>query len=111
MSNSEDYTIGWICAIATEYVAAQAFLDREHDRSEEYGISSAATAAKDMYATQLSQYQNWSDGRYRQRCTKSNARSTYILPRLRAVLEAVDESRCGKHVTVKRCANNSNNET
>jgi hypothetical protein len=48
MSNPEDYTVGWICAIATEYVAAQAFLDREHDRSEEYSISSAATVAKDM---------------------------------------------------------------
>ena len=23
----EDYTVGWICAIATEYVASQAFLD------------------------------------------------------------------------------------
>ena len=42
MSNPEDYTVGWICAIATEYVAAQVFLDREHDRSEAYGISSAA---------------------------------------------------------------------
>jgi nucleoside phosphorylase len=72
----EDYTVGWICAIATEYVAAQAFLDKEHDRPEyvfpndnndytlgrvgkhnvviavlpegEYGISSAASVARDM---------------------------------------------------------------
>ena len=76
MSNPKDYTVGWICAIVTEYVAAQAFLDREHDRPEklpsgdnndytlgeigghnvviatlpdgEYGISSAATVARDM---------------------------------------------------------------
>ena len=25
------YTVGWICAITTEYVAAQAFLDEKHD--------------------------------------------------------------------------------
>jgi hypothetical protein len=76
MSNPHDYTVGWICAIATEYVAAQAFLDEEHERPEfvsindnndytlgkignhnvviavlphgEYGISSAATVARDM---------------------------------------------------------------
>jgi hypothetical protein len=29
---NDDYTVGWICAISTEYVAAQAFLDEEHDR-------------------------------------------------------------------------------
>ncbi|KAL2861007.1 nucleoside phosphorylase domain-containing protein [Aspergillus lucknowensis] len=28
---STDYTIAWICAISTEYVAAQEFLDKEHD--------------------------------------------------------------------------------
>lgn len=71
-----DYTVGWICAIATEYVAAQAFLDERHDQPEylpsddnndytlgkvgkhnvviavlpdgEYGTSSAASVAKDM---------------------------------------------------------------
>ena len=76
MSNPNGYTIGWICAIHTEYVAAQAFLDEEHDRPEklspsdsndytlgeicghnvviavlpdgEYGISSAASVARDM---------------------------------------------------------------
>lgn len=26
----EDYTVGWICAITTEHVAARAFLDEEH---------------------------------------------------------------------------------
>jgi hypothetical protein len=31
MSNPKDYTVGWICAISTEYVAAQAFLDEEHE--------------------------------------------------------------------------------
>ena len=74
--HNADYTIGWICAISTEYIAAQGFLDQEHDRSEyvspndnndytlgkvgkhnvviavlpdgEYGISSAASVARDM---------------------------------------------------------------
>jgi nucleoside phosphorylase len=76
MSSREDYTVGWICAISTEYVAAQAFLDEKHEGPEyvssndnndytlgkvgkhnvviavlphgEYGISSAAGVAKDM---------------------------------------------------------------
>lgn len=30
---SSNYTVGWICAIKTEYVAAQAFLDEEHNTS------------------------------------------------------------------------------
>jgi nucleoside phosphorylase len=34
MSNSKDYIVGWICAISTEYVAAQAFLDERHERPE-----------------------------------------------------------------------------
>src|SRR5277367_1597734 len=76
MADPKDYTVGWICAISTEYVAAQAFLDETHDRAEyvspndnsvytlgsvskhkvvigvlpdgEYGISSAASVARDM---------------------------------------------------------------
>ncbi|GJN78669.1 hypothetical protein PLIIFM63780_002178 [Purpureocillium lilacinum] len=76
MSNPANYTVGWICAITTEYVAAQAFLDERHDGpgyvsthdnnhytlgkigkhnvviavlpDGEYGISSAAGVAKDM---------------------------------------------------------------
>ena len=76
MPNREDYTVGWICAISTEYVAAQAFLDEKHEGPEcvssndnndytlgkvgkhnvviavlphgEYGISSATGVAKDM---------------------------------------------------------------
>jgi nucleoside phosphorylase len=76
MSNPKDYTVGWICAISTEYVAARAFLDEKHEGPEcvasndnnnytlgkvgkhnvviavlpqgEYGISSAAGVAKDM---------------------------------------------------------------
>jgi nucleoside phosphorylase len=76
MSNPKDYTVGWICAISTEYVAAQEFLDEEHERPEyvsphdnnhyalgklgkhnvviavlpdgEYGISSAAGVARDI---------------------------------------------------------------
>jgi nucleoside phosphorylase len=73
---NNDYTVGWICAISTEYVAAQAFLDEEHEGPEyvspsdnndytlgkigkhnvviavlpggEYGIASAAIVARDM---------------------------------------------------------------
>jgi nucleoside phosphorylase len=30
MSNPDDYTVGWICAIETEYTAAQTFFDNEH---------------------------------------------------------------------------------
>ncbi|KAH7111571.1 ankyrin repeat-containing domain protein [Dactylonectria macrodidyma] len=76
MSNPNNYTVGWICAIATEYVAARAFLEEEHEGPEqvstndnndytlgrigkhnvviaalphgEYGISSAAGVARDM---------------------------------------------------------------
>ena len=73
---NDDYTVGWICAISTEYVAAQAFLDEEHEGPEyvspndnndytlgkvgkhnvviailpdrEYGTSSAVSVARDM---------------------------------------------------------------
>lgn len=31
MSDPNNYTVGWICAITCEYVAAQAFLDERHD--------------------------------------------------------------------------------
>ncbi|KAF2181465.1 purine and uridine phosphorylase [Zopfia rhizophila CBS 207.26] len=77
MSNqNNNYTVGWICAITTELVAAQAFLDEKHEGPEyvspnddndytlgkigkhnvviavlpdgEYGIASAASVAKDM---------------------------------------------------------------
>lgn len=76
MSNPNDYSVGWICAIKTEYVAAQAFLDEKHEGPEyvstndnndytlgkvgkhnvvisvlphgEYGISSATGVARDM---------------------------------------------------------------
>ncbi|KAL6406253.1 Ankyrin repeat domain-containing protein 50 [Ilyonectria robusta] len=34
MSNPNNYTVGWICAIRTEYVAAQEFLDDEHEAPE-----------------------------------------------------------------------------
>ncbi|KAL6824068.1 ankyrin repeat-containing domain protein [Trichoderma camerunense] len=72
----DEYTVGWICAIKVEYVAAQEFLDEEHEGPEyvpphdnnnyalgsigkhnvviatlpmgEYGISSAAAVARDM---------------------------------------------------------------
>ncbi|KAH7111518.1 hypothetical protein B0J13DRAFT_461972, partial [Dactylonectria estremocensis] len=73
---NDDYTVGWICAIRTEYVAAQEFLDEEHEAPEfvspndtndytlgrlgkhnvviavlpdgEYGTSSAASVATNM---------------------------------------------------------------
>ena len=76
MSNPKDYAVGWICAIIPEHVAAQAFLDEVHEGPEyvssndnndytlgkigkhnvviavlpdgEYGISSAASVARDM---------------------------------------------------------------
>ncbi|UKZ73631.1 hypothetical protein TrVFT333_001279 [Trichoderma virens FT-333] len=76
MPNPEEYTVGWICAISTERVAAEAFLDEKHKGLEnvsphdnndyalgkmgrhnvviavlpdgEYGTASAATVARDM---------------------------------------------------------------
>ena len=79
MSNPQNYTIGWICAIKTEYVAAQVFLDEKHDGPEtvsphdnndytlgkiakhnvviavlpngEYGTSSATAVARDMLSS------------------------------------------------------------
>jgi nucleoside phosphorylase len=73
---NDDYTVGWICAIRTEYVAARAFLDKIHGKPEyvspndeniytlgevgkhnivvavlpdgEYGIAAAASVAGDM---------------------------------------------------------------
>ncbi|EWZ28033.1 hypothetical protein FOZG_18259 [Fusarium oxysporum Fo47] len=35
MANPQDYTVGWICALTTEFVAAQAFLDEEHEDPRE----------------------------------------------------------------------------
>lgn len=74
--SNNDYTVGWICAIAVEHVAACAFLDEEHAGPDsitdhdnntytlgrignhnvviaalpdgEYGTASAATVARDM---------------------------------------------------------------
>ncbi|EPS40170.1 hypothetical protein H072_6021 [Dactylellina haptotyla CBS 200.50] len=76
MSNPDVYSVGWICAISTEYIAAQEFLDEEHDLPEqvaahdnnnytlgkignhnvviavlpggEYGTATAASVARDM---------------------------------------------------------------
>jgi nucleoside phosphorylase len=76
MSDPNDYTIGWVCAVETEHVAAQSFFDDEHDEPEflpagdnntyalgrigkhnvviavlphgEYGLVSAANVARDM---------------------------------------------------------------
>lgn len=76
MPNPKDYTVGWICALPTEYLAAQEFLDEEHDKPDslpahskndytlgrigrhnvaiatmplgEYGTASAARVAEEM---------------------------------------------------------------
>jgi nucleoside phosphorylase len=76
MSAPKEYTVGWICAISTEYTAAKAFLDETHLTPEplspadnnaytvgmigkhkvviavlpdgEYGTTSAASVARDM---------------------------------------------------------------
>ncbi|KAL4868722.1 hypothetical protein BDV12DRAFT_185766 [Aspergillus spectabilis] len=76
MSDPDQYTVGWICALETEYVAARALLEKKHSRPEtlspndnnhytlgeigghqvviavlpdgEYGTSSAAGVARDM---------------------------------------------------------------
>ncbi|GJC84210.1 hypothetical protein ColLi_07048 [Colletotrichum liriopes] len=76
MSDPQNYTVGWICAIPTEFAAARAFLDEQHPWPEataqsdnntyalgtmgnhnvviavmpkrEYGIAAAATVARDM---------------------------------------------------------------
>jgi nucleoside phosphorylase len=76
MSDPKNYTVGWICAITTEYIAARAFLDEvhegpesvfEHDNNDyilgkvgkhnvviavlpdgEYSIASAANVVSDM---------------------------------------------------------------
>ncbi|KAK1990312.1 hypothetical protein LX36DRAFT_686090 [Colletotrichum falcatum] len=76
MSDPHNYTVGWICAIPTEFAAARAFLDEQHPDPEsvaqndnntyalgtmgkhnvviavmpkkEYGIAAAATVARDM---------------------------------------------------------------
>ena len=76
MSDPQRYTVGWISALPTEFVAAQAFLDEEHEGPDhvaqhdnnsyvlgrisrhyvviavlphgEYGTASAATVARDM---------------------------------------------------------------
>ncbi len=76
MSNPKIYTVGWICAVSTEYSAAQVFLDERHEGPEsvsvndnndytlgrigrhnvviaglpegEYGIAAAAGVARDM---------------------------------------------------------------
>lgn len=35
MSDPQNYTVGWVCAITTEFVAAQALLDEEHEGPRE----------------------------------------------------------------------------
>ena len=79
MLDPTEYIVGWICAIATEYVAAQAFLDEKHEGPAfvspndnnvytlgrvgnhnvaiavlpegEYGLVAAASVARDMVHT------------------------------------------------------------
>ncbi|KAH7067031.1 hypothetical protein BKA63DRAFT_425181 [Paraphoma chrysanthemicola] len=38
MSDPAAYTVGWICAMTTEYVAARVFLDEQHDHPEHTSI-------------------------------------------------------------------------
>ncbi|KAL6837604.1 hypothetical protein V8C40DRAFT_230380 [Trichoderma camerunense] len=35
MANRNDYTIGWICALSTEQIAAEEFLDKEHQAPDD----------------------------------------------------------------------------
>jgi nucleoside phosphorylase len=79
MSDPANYTVGWICALQVEYVAAQVFLEKEHQRPSfvspndtndytlgeisghnvviavlpdgEYGTASAANVATNMLST------------------------------------------------------------
>ncbi|WYZ44012.1 hypothetical protein EsH8_VII_000448 [Colletotrichum jinshuiense] len=79
MADPKNYTVGWICAIKTEFVAAQVLLDEKHDPPEyiaerdnnsyalgrihkhnvaiavlpdgEYGLSQATAVARDMLHT------------------------------------------------------------
>ncbi|KAB8264111.1 nucleoside phosphorylase domain-containing protein [Aspergillus pseudonomiae] len=39
MSDPDQYTVGWICTQVTEYVAARAFLDRKHSRTERLSLN------------------------------------------------------------------------
>lgn len=41
MPNSNDYTVGWICALSIEQIAAAEFLDEEHDHPEDLDIPSS----------------------------------------------------------------------
>ncbi|KAL4723505.1 hypothetical protein ACLX1H_009140 [Fusarium chlamydosporum] len=43
MSNPLNYTIGWICAIQTEYAAARAFLDETHPSASSLSIADENT--------------------------------------------------------------------
>jgi nucleoside phosphorylase len=45
MSEPKDYTVGWICAVEAEYVAAQEFLDEEHP-----GLASQDSNDNNIYA-------------------------------------------------------------
>ncbi|KAH7088079.1 ankyrin repeat-containing domain protein [Paraphoma chrysanthemicola] len=39
MSDPNAYTVGWICAVGVEFVAAQAFLDAEHDSPDYVSVN------------------------------------------------------------------------
>ena len=39
MPNLGDFTVGWICAVQTELVAAQAFLDERYDVSDDVPVN------------------------------------------------------------------------
>lgn len=39
MPDPQQYTVGWICAIPTESIAASLFLDEEHERPDHVSIN------------------------------------------------------------------------
>ena len=45
MSNPDEYTVGWLCALHTEYVAAQLFFDETHEPLESGSLNDNNTYA------------------------------------------------------------------
>ncbi|SCO52840.1 uncharacterized protein FFMR_11207 [Fusarium fujikuroi] len=51
MADPSTYTVGWICTLTTELVAAKSFLMKTSLPRAEYGIAPAASVARDMLRT------------------------------------------------------------
>ncbi len=47
MSSPGNYTVGWICALDTEFTAARLMLDKEHDGPEYVSIGDPNSYALD----------------------------------------------------------------